>query len=278
MRAGRFLAQAAALVFLVGLEIAFEPFDVAVAFEGEDVRRQAIEEEAVVADDHRAAGEVLDRFLERAQRLDVEVVGRLVEQQHVAAGLEHLGHVDAVALAARELADVLLLVLALEVERADIGAGRHVVAVDLHVVEPVGDLLPDVLLGSSRWSRLWSTKPRWTVGPMSIVPLSGCLLAGDHLEQRRLARAVGADHADDAARRQGEGQVLEQQLVAIGLGDVLDLDDLAAEPLGHLDDDLRLARLAVVLRFDELLELADTRLGLGLAGLGALPDPLELVP
>ena len=95
-----FLAEAADLVLLIGFEIAFEPFDVAVAFERQDVRRQAIEEEAVVADDHRAAGEILDRLLERAQRLDVEIVGRLVEQQHVAAALQHLGDVDAVALAA----------------------------------------------------------------------------------------------------------------------------------------------------------------------------------
>ena len=67
MRASCLLAQAAALVLLVGFEVAFEPFDVAVAFEREDVRRQAVEEEAVVADDHGAAGEVLDRFFERAQ-------------------------------------------------------------------------------------------------------------------------------------------------------------------------------------------------------------------
>ena len=74
-------------------------------------------------DDHGAAGEVLDRVFQRAQRFDVEVVGRLVQQQHVAALLQHLGHVHAVALTARQLADVLLLVRALEVERADIGAG-----------------------------------------------------------------------------------------------------------------------------------------------------------
>ncbi len=45
-----------------------------------------------------------------------------------------------------------------------------------------------------------------------------------------------------------------------------DLDHLAAEALGHLDDDLRLARLAVRSALpDQLLELADTRLALGLA-------------
>ena len=54
--------------------------------------------------------------LERAQRVDVEVVRRLVEQQDVAARLEQLGEVDPVALAARQLADHLLLVGAAEVE------------------------------------------------------------------------------------------------------------------------------------------------------------------
>ena len=58
----------------------------------------------------RAAGEVEQRVLERPQRVDVEVVGRLVEQDHVGAGLQQLGQMHAVALAARELADLLLLV------------------------------------------------------------------------------------------------------------------------------------------------------------------------
>jgi hypothetical protein len=97
-------------------EIAFEPFDMAVAFEGQDVGGQAIEEEAVVADDHGAAGEVFERFFQRAQGFDVEVVGRFVEQQHVAALLQHLGHVDAVAFTARQLADLLLLVRPLKLK------------------------------------------------------------------------------------------------------------------------------------------------------------------
>src|SRR5262245_26339146 len=110
------------LVFLVVLEIAFEPFDMAVAFEGEDVGGDAVEEPAVVADDHGAAGEILERLLERAQRIDVEIVGRLVEQQYVGAGFEHLGEMHAVALAAGELPHLFLLIGALEIERRAIGA------------------------------------------------------------------------------------------------------------------------------------------------------------
>jgi hypothetical protein len=44
------LAQPSHLVLLVILEIALEPFDVAVALEGQDVRRDAVKEPAVVAD------------------------------------------------------------------------------------------------------------------------------------------------------------------------------------------------------------------------------------
>src|SRR5262245_19703305 len=57
----RILAEAALLVFLVILEIALEPLDVAVAFERQNVGGDAIEIEAVVADVDGAAGEVLER-------------------------------------------------------------------------------------------------------------------------------------------------------------------------------------------------------------------------
>ena len=110
-------------VLLVGLEVALEPRDLAVALEGEDVGGDAVEEPAIVGDDHGAAGEGEEGLLERAQGVDVEVVGRLVEEQEVAAAVEELGQVEAVALAAGELADLGLLVGALEVERGGVLAG-----------------------------------------------------------------------------------------------------------------------------------------------------------
>src|SRR5687767_5276366 len=57
----------------VALVIPFVPHRLAVALEGEDVRGDAIEEPAVVRDDHRAAGEVEQRNLERPQRIDIEI-------------------------------------------------------------------------------------------------------------------------------------------------------------------------------------------------------------
>src|SRR6188474_2779999 len=105
---------------LVVADVALEEADLRVAFEGEDVRRDPVEEPAVVADHHGAAGERLEPGLEGSQGVDVEVVRRLVEQQHVAAGLQQLGEMDSIPLAARQLADHLLLIGPTEVEARDI--------------------------------------------------------------------------------------------------------------------------------------------------------------
>ena len=67
----------------------------------------------------------------------------------------------------------------------------------------------------------------------------GLFLAGDHAEQRGLAGAVRPDDADDAARRQLEGEIVDQEIVAEALAQVVEVDDVLAEPLGDRDDDLR---------------------------------------
>src|SRR5437899_2921537 len=66
VRGRRFGAQAAKLVLLVFLEVAFEPFDMRVALEGEHVRGHTVEEHAVVADDDSAAGIGFERVFQRA--------------------------------------------------------------------------------------------------------------------------------------------------------------------------------------------------------------------
>src|SRR6185437_1046146 len=114
----------------------------------------AVEEEAVVADDDGAAGEVEQSLLQRAQRVDVEVVGRLVEQEKVRAAFQHLGEMHPVALAPRKLADLLLLVGALEVEGADIGAAVHLALAELNEVVAAGDFLPYGFLAVERVARL----------------------------------------------------------------------------------------------------------------------------
>src|SRR5207302_11252238 len=130
--------------------IAFAPHDLTVAFEGEDVGRDAIEKPAVMRDDDGAAGIIEQRLFERAQRADIEIVGRLVEQEKVGALLQHLCEMHPVALAAGELTDLFLLVGAAEIEQRAIGAARDLAAAEIDLVLPARDLLPDGVVGAER--------------------------------------------------------------------------------------------------------------------------------
>src|SRR5262249_5918698 len=134
--------------------IALEPFHVALALERQDMRGDPVEKPAVVADDDGAAGEIFQSFLERPQRFDVEIVRRFVEQQQVGARAQHLGEMDAVALAARQSPDLFLLVRTLEVERSAISARIHFLFAKKDYVVAVGNLFPDRLLAIERIARL----------------------------------------------------------------------------------------------------------------------------
>ena len=102
------------------------------------------------------------------------------------------------------------------------------------------------------------------------------LLAGDHPEQRRLPRAIGPDHADDATLRQGEVEILDEQVVAERLPDVTRLDDQVAQPGTRRDVDLGGVDLLRGLFAQQVLVRVETRLAFGLTGARRHPDPLQL--
>jgi hypothetical protein len=86
------------VVALVGMQAA-----------GEDLEHpadDAVEEEAIVRDDDDRALVARERLLEPRDRLDVEVVGRLVEQQDVGVLEQRAAQRDAATLASRQLAHV----------------------------------------------------------------------------------------------------------------------------------------------------------------------------
>src|SRR5262245_29167690 len=110
----------------------------------------------------------------------------------------------AVALAARERAHELLLVRAPEVERGDVGARRELAPRDQDPLLAAADLLPDGLARVERVARLVDVGELHRLSDAQLAAV-GLLLADDQAEERGLAGPVGADHADDAARREREG-------------------------------------------------------------------------
>ena len=78
----------------------------AAAVELEDPLRDVVEEVAVVGDGDDRAGVLVEEALEPLDRLGVEVVGRLVEQQQVGVLEEQPGERHAALLAAGQRRDV----------------------------------------------------------------------------------------------------------------------------------------------------------------------------
>ena len=100
-----------------------------------------------MADHDGAARELEKSFFERTQRVDVEVVGGLVEEQQVAAALEERREVEPVPLPARKVLHLLLLVGTLEVERGGVGTRADLARAHAQPILATADGLPDGLLG-----------------------------------------------------------------------------------------------------------------------------------
>ena len=176
-----------------------------------------------MADNERTAGKFEQCVFERTQRFHVEIVGRFVEQQQIAARHQRFCQMQATTLAAGEFADNFLLIGALKVEAADVGAAGHFKFTDLQDVAPIGELLENGLVVREVFPALIDVGHFHRRADDNLTAV-GLLGAGDHAEQRRLAGAVRPDDTDDGARRHSKAQVVDQQSVAKGLAHALEFD------------------------------------------------------
>ena len=112
------------------------PRDAGAAIELEDPPGHVVEEVAVVRDRDDGAREVVQEVLEPGDRLGVEVVGRLVEQQQIRGAQQQPAEGDAAPLTARQRGDVRVA------RRAAQRVHRHL---DLRVELPGADLVDAVL-------------------------------------------------------------------------------------------------------------------------------------
>ena len=217
----------------------------------DDRRGDVVEEPVVVRDHQRRPLEVLQELLEPADRHDVEVVGRLVEQQHVGLRGQHLREQHAELEAAGERGEGLLVGLGRDAEPLEDLAGarlqRVAVVLDDDVLELGVAVAVEVLLGPGEDALLLGHGlPERRVAhhhdvddadvlvlevvlpedsdPRALrdrdLAVARALLAAEDLEQRRLAAAVRAHDAVALARIELERDSLEEGLVPEVLGEV----------------------------------------------------------
>ena len=244
-----------ALARLVGLRLLREPRllllqparvvalerDAVPAVELEDPARDVVEEVAIVGDGDDGALVVLEVPLEPADRLGVEVVGRLVEQQQVGRAQQQPAERHAAALAARQLGYVCVrrgqterihggvelrvqvpgvggvdaLLDARELVRGLVGVvgGELVEAVEQRtglrhaVLDVAAHVLALVELG------LLLEQPDGGAGSELRLAAELGVAPGHDPQQRRLAGAVEAQDADLRAGHEGQRDVLQDLLV-----------------------------------------------------------------
>ena len=228
-----------------------------------------------MGDGHDGAGELGEMALQPGHRFGVEMVGRLVEQQHVGLAEQQPAERDAAALAARQLLDVgigrraaqrvhgdldlalqvpavagvdLLLQLALlgdQLVHVGVGVGegvRHLLETRQHpghVAGAVHDVGQHVLRGIELGLLLEHAQ----LGAFGRPGLAGkaVVLARHDAQQGRLARAVEAQHADLGAGQERQPDILQDLLPArVGLVQTLHHIDVLVRC--HLVDFLGLCR------------------------------------
>ena len=202
---------------------------------------------------HDGAGKFRQEAFEPGDRFDVEMVGRLVEQQHVRPGEQQPGERDAPPLAAGQGGDAVVRRRAAQRVHRDLDAPVEVPGVGgvdlllepgllldqaVHLLvgqllaEPHGDLVEpldqrrqrpdarhDILADRQRLIEF-----RLLGQIADLHPVGGPGLAGDAVvqpghdfEQRGFAGAVQPEHADLGAGEEGQPDIL-QHLPAAGVG------------------------------------------------------------
>ena len=107
------------------------------------MRRYTIQEPAVVRNNDRTAGKIFQRFFQRPKRIDIQIVRRFIEQKDVRSLFKDFGKMNAIALAAGEKADRLLLIGAGKVKSPHISAGIDLPAAEFDQFLSAGNFLPD---------------------------------------------------------------------------------------------------------------------------------------
>ena len=209
----------------------------------------------VVADEDERADELAERGHQRVDAGDVEVGRRLVHQQQVGRVEQQLHQGEPRLLAAAQHGDLLEDVVVAEEEAAE-------QRTDVELGDPgrrVGGLLQDGPVRLEHLGAVLGEVP--DLHPQPEVALAGLLRqdAGQELEERRLARAVGTDQHRAVAALGLEFQALVDDVFTVREVDALERDDALAALLGLGEGEVhrggRLLRRIHLFHAVDLLEL-----------------------
>src|SRR2546430_8637187 len=185
----------------------------ALAFESENRGTNAIQKIAIMPHHDAAAAEGDERFLEQAQRSEIEIVRRLVEHQNVAAALQDFSEQHPAPFAAAELRNLRVDALFAEKKTPQIRTQRDALFAERDVFSAAPDFFPNRFLIVEEEPILIDVID---LGPRA--DLHGA--AGDgpflqnNFEERGLAESVAADNTEAFPGHEIEIHVLKEGAAA----------------------------------------------------------------
>ena len=224
--------------FILGI-ISIKPDHFAVTLESEHVGSDTVEEPSVVADDHGAAGKILQCLFQGAHGVYVQVIGRLVKEKDIGLFLQHAGQMDAVSFPSGEHRHLFLLIGPGEIEAGHIGARIYLPLAELNGIISAGNDLPDGLVRIEDIAALIDVCQLYGFSDLEGARIR-LFLPGDHPEKGGLSCSVRSDNPYDSARREGESHSFHKNIVAVCLAHVIGLDDDIAQPGSRGDIDFQL--------------------------------------
>ena len=243
---------------------------------------------------HHTAAEILEELLQHPQGVDIEVVGRLIEQQHIRCLDQQAAEMQPPSLTAGELGHRLVLLGRRKQEAFQQLGGTQFLAVHLH---PAGGLLhhvdhlafrlPAISQPAIRAGRAAAFAQQYRAVLIEVgefhraaqlqAAAAGRPQAGNHLQQAGFADAVGADDPHPVLGAEVVAEVRQQGALAGMDGQTFGGDRLLADASGcgrHAHGAAALASRLLPHRLNALLP----RLLFGAAGLGALAQPGQFPP
>ena len=199
----------------------------AAAVDVEDILREGADEVHVVTDEDERAFVVFQRVDEGVDRLDVQVRRRLVHEEEIWRLHEDAGEGEAGFFAAGEHGDRFVDVVFAEEKRAENGASLLLgelilVRTERHHVFEHGRVGIEVIEAVLREVAGDDVAAEVALAALDLDD------AGEDFEERGFAGAVGADEDDALAALGGEVEIAVNDVRAVGLADVFQVDDLQA--------------------------------------------------
>ena len=187
-------------------------------------RHGPVEEITVMANDQHGAVIVGDDLLQQIERFQIEVIGRFVKHQQIGLTREFAREQNARALAAGQGRDPRFDQFRVEQEFLEIALNMLFHAANHDPVAAIGKHIADLFVAFEQLALLVDNDAGQRFGKCDFAAV-GLALAGQHPDQRGLARPVRADNTNPVTALDSKREVLDDRPVAKRLLNILGVDD-----------------------------------------------------